>query len=409
MVHVDGGAASAHVATRVLLCAAALVLLAACATSAPVSGSDGTTTPATATPATPTGVDLRLNQIQVLGSHNSYHVEPDADVQAAIGAVLPGITDLWQYTHAPLTDQFERSGVRQIEIDVWPDPEGGRWADHHVLAAVGRPVASGDPDLSKPGLKVFHVPELDFKATCATFVRCLEQVHAWSAAHRGRVPITILVEAKDSPTIPDVLHLGFVAPLPFDAAALDEVDREIRSVFADDELITPDDVRGAHATLDEAVRAGQAWPRLSEARGKVLFLLDNADLRQQYARGHPSLQGRVVFTNAQPGEPEAAFVERNDPIANQAEIRSLVQQGYLVRTRADADTKEARSGDTSVRDAALASGAQFVSTDYEVADTRWGHGFVVSIPGGTPARCNPVDAPPGCRPEDVEDPTQLAR
>ena len=234
-------------------------------------------------------------------------------------------------------------------------------------------------------------------------------MRSWSDAHPGHVPITILVEAKDSPTIPDVLNVGFVAPLPFDAAALDEIDHEVRSVFSDDQLITPDDVRGTSATLEAAVRSQQGWPTLADSRGKVLFLLDNHDLRQTYATGHPSLQGRVLFTNADPGEPEAAFIERNDAVNAKDEITALVKQGYLVRTRADGDTKEARSGDIAPREAALASGAQFVSTDYEIADTRWGHGFVVAIPGGVPARCNPVNAPPDCRPQDIEDAALLNR
>ena len=37
-----------------------------------------------------------------------------------------------------------------------------------------------------------------------------------------------------------------------------------------------------------------------------------------------------------------------------------------------------------------------MSTDYEVPDPRFGP-YVVRIPGGTPARCNPVTAPPSCQ------------
>jgi hypothetical protein len=58
---------------------------------------------------------------------------------------------------------------------------------------------------------------------------------------------------------------------------------------------------------------------------------------------------------------------------------------------------EARSGNTGPRDAALASGAQFVSTDYPEPNPDFGTGYFVQIPGGTPGRCNPVNAPPGCR------------
>ena len=76
--------------------------------------------------------------------------------------------------------------------------------------------------------------------------------------------------------------------------------------------------------------------------------------------------------------------------------------GYLVRTRTDADTVEARSGDTTRREAAFASGAQLVSTDYEVEDPRW-PGFVTDLPGDGAARCNPVSAPDDCDDADLAD------
>ena len=73
-------------------------------------------------------------------------------------------------------------------------------------------------------------------------------------------------------------------------------------------------------------------------------------------------------------------------------------QGFIVRTRSDAGTLEARADDPTRREAALGSGAQYVSTDYEEPDPRPEfNDFVVSIPDGDPGRCNPVNAPPGCR------------
>ena len=128
-----------------------------------------------------------------------------------------------------------------------------------------------------------------------------------------------------------------------------------------DEIITPDDVRGHYDTLNQAVLAGN-WPTLKSARGKVIFLMDQRPVGPVYLAGHPSLRGRVLFTNAEPGEPDAAFIERND--GPSADITALVQKGYLVRTRTDADTKEARINDTARRDAMIASGAQILSTDY---------------------------------------------
>jgi hypothetical protein len=163
-----------------------------------------------------------------------------------------------------------------------------------------------------------------------------------------------------------------------------------------EDLITPDDVRGGAATLEEAVTT-TGWPTIGASRGKVMFMMDNGGgYRTDYLAGHPSLQGRVLFTNANPGDDDAAFVKRNDPF--DASIPGLVQAGYVVRTRADADTQEARTNDTGPRDAALASGAQWVSTDYQAPGMALGFTteYVVEIPGGTVARCNPVIQPAQC-------------
>jgi hypothetical protein len=113
---------------------------------------------------------------------------------------------------------------------------------------------------------------------------------------------------------------------------------------------------------------------------------------------HPDTRDRLIFVSAQAPDDDAAFTVVNDPVADGALIKDLVRQGYMVRTRTDADTAEARTGDTARREAAFASGAQIVSTDYEREDPRF-PGFVVTLPGGGSARCNPVSAPPDCTDE----------
>ena len=107
-----------------------------------------------------------------------------------------------------------------------------------------------------------------------------------------------------------------------------------------------------------------------------------------------------MFVDAASPDPDAAFVIVNDPITDGARIAQLVRSGFLVRTRADADTREARSGDLDRSVAAFGSGAHVVSTDYPVEDARH-PGFVVTLPGGAPARCNPVRRPAACNPADV--------
>jgi hypothetical protein len=180
----------------------------------------------------------------------------------------------------------------------------------------------------------------------------------------------------------------------FTAKTFDELDGEIRSVFATEEMITPDDVRGSFKTLNKAVLAGK-WPTLRSARGKVIFLMDQRPVGPAYLEGHPSLRGRVLFTNAVPGEPDAAFIELNDGPASK--IEKLVREGYLVRTRTDDSTHEARINDTRRRDAMIASGAQILSTDYPASEpARWEGHYSVALPENAVARCNPVSWPAGC-------------
>jgi hypothetical protein len=243
----------------------------------------------------------------------------------------------------------------------------------------------------KPGFKVLHVQDIDYVSNCQPFVACLREIRTWSLAHPRHVPIFILVETKTQPPIPAVPHMA--APEAFSGEVLDALDAEIRSVFRPNEMISPDQVRGRYATLPDAVAHG-GWPTLRSARGKVVFLLDQTNVTATYVAAHPALKGRVLFTNAEPGHPDAAFVEQNE--GSPEAIAALVKQGYLVRTRSDADTKEGRSGDTKQRDAALRSGAQIVSTDYPWFEpSRW-TGYTVSLPGRETVRCNPVNAPKTC-------------
>jgi len=166
-------------------------------------------------------------------------------------------------------------------------------------------------------------------------------------------------------------------------------------------------VRGQRDTLEEAVLK-DGWPTLNESRGRLLFAFDNTDAKRDvYLAGHPSLEGRVMFTSSPPGSPESAFVKVNEPLGNEAFISELVAAGYIVRTRADANTVEARFGLTARRDAALASGAQFVSTDYPEPDPDFSTGYFVEIASGANARCNPVLSPPSCDSSALEDLTSF--
>ena len=122
-----------------------------------------------------------------------------------------------------------------------------------------------------------------------------------------------------------------------------------------------------------------------------MFGLDNGGrIRDMYVAKNPSLQGRLLFASVGENDPGAAFFKLNDPIRAHAQIKRLVKSGFMVRTRADSDTREARKNDTSRRDKALASGAQFVSTDYPEPNKKFSD-YSVSFKKGVNYRANPIN------------------
>jgi hypothetical protein len=341
---------------------------------------------------------VKLNQIQLIGTHNSYHAGLAPSEAKLLMEKNPKLYQALEYRHSALDEQLT-FGVRQIELDIYADSEGGRYAHPAGPDSVAAAKLPKDPDfdpqgiMKPPGFKVMHVQDIDYRSTCQPFIACLEIVRKWSHFHPKSLPIFILLETKQD-DLPPQYHAS--SPEKFTSATFDALDAEIRTVFKDDEMITPDQVRGTHATLEQAVLAGE-WPTLGAARGKVMFLMDQRPVGPVYLEGHPSLHGRVIFTNAEAGHADAAFTEENE--GSQEQIAALVRKGYLVRTRTDADTKQGRTNDTTRRDIALASGAQLLSTDYPSFEPAQWTGYTVKLPHGAVARCNPINAPATCSDE----------
>jgi len=298
--------------------------------------------------AEPTNVEeLRINQLQFIGTHNSYHVRAKPHRNFAF----------LNYSHAPLDVQLDR-GVRSVELDL------------HDRDGV---------------FEVFHVVKIDEGTTCRRLSDALETIRKWSDAHPRHLPISVLFELKKDGTGLDPRIR------PFDAASLDRLDELLRSVFPAARCIAPDDVRGTAATLREAVQR-TGWPTLAASRGKVFFILhDDGKLREFYTHDHPSLRGRAMFVRSDETRDDAATLVLDNP--RHPDIPRLVSAGYFIRTRADADLHTARSGKPSRLDAALASGAQIVSTDFPTGEPQAGTGYIVEFAKAAPARVNPVNGP----------------
>lgn len=284
---------------------------------------------------------LRIHQIQMLGTHNSYHQIPESTIPD------------FQYEHSPLVTQLNDEGVRSFELDL-----------HHL--GTDRPI------------EVHHIPGIDDKTSCATLGECLTQIKGWSDQHLCHHPIVILFEQKDE------LNLSAVAD------HWDQFEQEVLAVWPRERLVTPDDLRGQAASLKEAVAAGQ-WPTLGASRGKLLLVVYDKDgSGAKYKTLHPQLKGALAFVFGEPDDPDTAVVKRDGPA--EADIDALAKAGYLLRTSPDADNAEIQQ--------ALAKGAHVVSTDNPVKKPR-NPGLQVQLPGGKPSRCNPITAPANCTAEAV--------
>ena len=97
-------------------------------------------TPAAANPG------LRINELQVIGTHNSYHVElSPAEKALRAGSGLVDET-IFEYSFAPPPWQLDRQDVRQLELDLYAGADlVGAAGDVEELLADGRR-EEGTPD-----------------------------------------------------------------------------------------------------------------------------------------------------------------------------------------------------------------------------------------------------------------------
>ena len=292
---------------------------------------------------------LTLDHVQLEGTHNSYHVEPQLPFDPS-----------HEYTHPPLDVQLEDYGVRSFELDL-----------HR----------NGDL------LLVYHIQVIDALTTCTKLSDCLTTIKGWSDAHSSHVPIMVWLEIKDSTGGMTIDDLGLV-------------DQTILDVFPAERVLTPDLVRGSHATLREAIET-EGWPKLGQVRGTIMFMVLNGDHPSvaAYTQGNTNLDGRMMFVDVEDFTlPYAAVSKIDDP--SSPAIADAHAAGVLTASNiCGAGTAEDECFTKLA--AGLASGSHDLMDDF-LAPIEGGTYFL-DLPGGNPARCNEVTAPPECTAAAIED------
>jgi hypothetical protein len=347
---------------------------------------------------------LRIDQLQLVGTAESYKQRPNSALMGLIRMGGKHDAEALDYGQPGLTAQLN-ADVRGLSFDVAYDPRGGAYKNP-AGASMAMDLLPDDyvAAMGKPGFKAVHVLDVDYQSSCLALSDCLKQVADWSKAHPRHLPIVITLHTNDARTpMP-----GATKPQLCDAAAMDALDSEVRAAFAPDQIITPDQVQGGHATLREAVLAHD-WPRLGAARGKVMVVLDDSAQKIEAYRGaRRNLEGRAMFVATDEASPVASFLSIPDPVKDGSHIAAAARSGFMIVTRADADTREAREGNTARRDAAFLSGAQVVQTDFALPDPKIG-AYRVSLADNASAMCGNHLAPERCvRFTDTSTPVRTA-
>nr|MBI1229646.1 hypothetical protein [Cytophagales bacterium] len=333
---------------------------------------------------------VKISHLQLIGSHNSYKLPIEPALYSLLLANDSASIQGLDYGHISPWEQLEL-GLRVLELDVFHDPEGGRFSNPLGNALLRQQGVTPEPypsleQFDQPGFKVMHVQDIDFRSHFPLFRDYLRELRAWSDLNPNHLPIFITLNAKDQ----NIPERGLTEALPFDAAAFEMLEAEIRQVLPREKYFIPAQLKQDFPTLKEAVLAS-GWPELKDIQGRFVFVLDEGGEKlAAYLEKDPSLERAIFFVNVPEEDPLAAMMILNDPIKDHQKIQTLVKAGYMIRTRADADTREARTNDTRKMEHAFSSGAQLISTDYYLPDNRMSPDYKVIFPNDAYIRLNPL-------------------
>jgi hypothetical protein len=294
--------------------------------------------------------DLRLNHIQIKGTHNSYHQQS-----------LIAFHKSHKYTHLPLTEQLEKRGIRAFELDVH------------------RPTSGSD-------LQVYHIAVVDSKTTCSRFKDCLTELKNWSDRNPQHVTIFVWIEVKDSTGGPKFVDFN-------------RVDEEIREVLGD-RLITPDDLQGSHETLQAAIQK-DGWPTVEAGRGRFIFMLDSDDRTPTVYLNNDSLRGRVMLPRANEATLEKpwAVVTKTDPGSFHD---AALAKNFMISV--NVCSPESNAADCQSRlQRSLDAGTNILMDDFEGdAPKQSLNGYYLQLRDQLTVNCNPVTSVGFCAAETID-------
>ncbi len=302
------------------------------------------------------GNAVKFNEVSFMATHNSY----ERQGCSAYKKIFKKLEDLTfgivagsrpDFESEDLTDQFE-AGIRSIELDVETKDDGGEIS-----------------------FVVSHKPGVEIRSTCYDFKKALAEIKMWSDHNPNHLPITIIIEPKkDVPFYSGLENFSVEY-----AQKLDEVIRETLG----NTLLTPADMLGSYSSFKE-MRENDGWLTLEDTLGKVMVLLHETDVTEEYIALDSGIRTQAMFPMLRADDADrdcASFLIINDADDALEYSREIIYEKKLaVRTRTDnyyTDEKDCQ------RDTAIKSGANIISTDHPVFnDKDRTYDYQVTFDGG---------------------------
>lgn len=288
--------------------------------------------------------NLRLNEIQMLATHNSYK-----KTGSDIGRFFVGLGDSFEearalrYGYHTLTQQLE-FGVRSMELDV---------------------------RLRKDQFMLTHVPLVDNSSVAPIFSDALHEIKLFSENHPNHMPIILLIEVKDDWMILD--H----ALQKIESAQLEKLNTIIKETLGD-QLFQPKDMIESGKTLKDTIQT-TGWPTLQHMLGKVMVVLHPSHFVVPYVALDPTLDTLSMFPGVYANQIDrdyASFIVHNE--VNRDAIQALVDQQFIVRTRIDSQL----IFNATDYDQAILSGAQILTSDFTIGRKDIKQDDIIYLPNG---------------------------
>jgi len=254
---------------------------------------------------------VKLNEIAILGTHNSYQRLATAETRFAMN-IIDTITfkklglNTFDFEMDTLTEQLEM-GVRNVEIDI----------------------ETLDKD-NKIEFKVTHNSFVDNASSAYDFTKALQEIKMWSDNNPRHIPVIIIVEPKSF-----VIEINGMKKFSLEYAK--ELDKIVGDTLGDS-LLTPEDMLRDYQSFKE-MRENDDWISLKEAQGKILVLLHDCDVTESYIALDETIKTQKMFPMLRyddRNESYTSFILENDAFrANERKAENIDESNLIVRTRAD--------------------------------------------------------------------------